>query len=89
MTTDNFEVLDSGSGAGQGKDDREVTTTTPYLKVPCIGSIRNLVSFSLRDNRNEGRQDFEVWDSRKIKSLCIRLTRKSVSFYSRDNHNES
>ena len=55
------------SEAGQGKDDREFTTTTTYLKDLCIGLGRNLVSFSLRDNRNESWQDFQVWYSRKIK----------------------
>ena len=37
-----------------------------YLKAPCIGLIQKSVSFSLRDNRNESRQDFQLWDSRNI-----------------------
>ena len=36
------------------------------IQYPCTGLIQNLVRFSLQDNRNEIRQAFQVWDSRKI-----------------------
>ena len=58
MITDDFQAIDRDSGAGQGKDGREFTTTKKYLKAPCIGSIQKLVSVSLQYNRNESRQDF-------------------------------
>ena len=38
----------------------------PYLKSQCIRSIRKSVSFSLRENCNESRQYFQVWDSSNI-----------------------
>ena len=34
--------------------------------------IRNLVSFSLRDNRNEIRKAHQVWDSCKIKTWPVK-----------------
>ena len=46
----------------------EVTTTTTYLKALFIGLIRKSVIFSLRYTRNKIRQDFQVWDSRKIET---------------------
>ena len=66
MITDEFQVIDRGSGAGKLNDGMEVTTTTTYLKAPCIGSIQKLVSFYLQGNHNDSRQDFQVWDSRNI-----------------------
>ena len=61
-----FLRIDRGSGSGQGKDGREVTTITTYLKALCIGLIWKSFSFSLQENHNESRQDFQVWDSHKI-----------------------
>ena len=58
--------IDRESGARKGINGREVTTTTKYLKAPCIGLIQKSVSFSLQDKQNEIRQDFQVWDSCKI-----------------------
>ena len=50
------------------------------FKAPRIGSIRNLVSLSFRDNRHESRQDFQVWDSRKIAAWPEKPVFKSLVY---------
>ena len=66
-------IIDGGSVSGKEKYGREFTSTTKYLKAPCIRLIQKSVSFSLRDNQNEYRQALQVWDSRKIATWPSKL----------------
>ena len=65
-------IIEKVSRTRMVKDGKEFTTTTTYLKAPCIGLIKKLVSFCLQYNHNDSWKLFQVWDSHKIATWPVK-----------------